>query len=111
MSGELSLLRVAELVRAEGVAAFVAQTGGGVATLYAGDPVGVDSEGFEQFPAVAGPGSFWPSPTFCPGELCVGPDTEGWNVADVDFWESSEGSTVEDVAREILSRVRGVSGV
>jgi hypothetical protein len=56
--GTVSLDRIAQILIEKGVAkAFVDQTGGGVATLFAGEG-GTDSAGDERYALIAGPGYF-----------------------------------------------------
>lgn len=74
---EISLDKIVDLIRATGFEAYVEQTGGGTATIYAGS-VFTDAEGDPRYPVVAGPGWF-EGPTDARGhtaDFCVGPDDD-----------------------------------
>lgn len=92
----LDLDKVVALLKDKGVTAYVAQTGGGTATIYAGEMfyreeervrwngdvkevVGTDR--IERFPALAGPGWFdgpgWTNGRADTSDFCVGPDDDG----------------------------------
>lgn len=77
---EVDMQAVAEIVSRAGVPAYVEQTGGGCATIYAGVTY-KDSEGDERFPAAAGPGWFagphFSQPRASLYEFGVGPDNDG----------------------------------
>lgn len=77
---ELNLDIVVEIVNRHGVPAYVEQTGGGTATIYAGVPY-KDDEGDQRFPAVAGPGWFtepgWRGGRSTLYEFSIGPDDDG----------------------------------
>lgn len=76
----IDLDKVVEHVKATGRYAYVEQTGGNVATIYAGSTY-FDSEGNERWAAVAGPGWF-EGPNWTKGratlfDFVVGPDDDG----------------------------------
>lgn len=63
-----------------GVKAYVEQTGGGCATIYAGEPF-LDPDGDRRYPGLAGPGFFagpgWTLGRGHRGDFTVGPDDDG----------------------------------
>ena len=78
--------RIVELVREAGFAAYVEQTGGACATIYASRRVGPDGyperDASGHFEVAAGPGSWsegWPNgePISSSEDFCVGPDDDG----------------------------------
>lgn len=77
---ELNFDSICELLRAQGIPAYVEQTGGGCATIYAGEPDRTDPD-WPRFAAVAGPGWFegpgWTNGRGDTGEFYVGPDDDG----------------------------------
>lgn len=76
----IDLDAVVDRMKAQGVDAYVEQTGGGVATIYAG-PAYTDAEGDQRWSVVAGPGWFegpgWHAPRADLAEFCYGPDDDG----------------------------------
>lgn len=100
----ISLDHVVSVLRGSGVDGHVEQTGGGVATIYAGPPY-IDTEGFTRYPAVAGPGWFegsgFTDPRADLDEFCVGPDDDGETVTELD----ADG-TVDQVASLITKQVK-----
>lgn len=70
---------LAKALEARGFPAFVAMTGGGVATLYGGPIVGTDEWDGKRYVVAVGPGSYGqdgqPSEGYW-GELFIGPDTD-----------------------------------
>lgn len=107
MSREINLDTVAELVRAEGIACVAEQTGGGVATLFAG----MEDPDTGRRAACAGPGWFerverldFLDPRASDAEFYVGPDDEmGLDAS------SMEGKTDQEIAAAIVAVVRGES--
>ncbi|GAA3386380.1 hypothetical protein [Cryptosporangium minutisporangium] len=59
--GELDLDEIVRLICLADVPAFVGQSGGGTATIYAGHPY-IDEHGDERMTGCAGPGWFLPNP-------------------------------------------------
>lgn len=73
----INMHRVVELVREQGVDAHVENTGGNVATIYAG-PERQDEHGDPRHAALAGPGAILDDRAVADSaELCVGPDDDG----------------------------------
>jgi hypothetical protein len=76
---ELNLTTIVRRVRRAGVHAYLAQTGGGVATIYAG-PVRVEGDA-EYYAVAAGPGWFegagWRNGRADDAEFTVGRDNDG----------------------------------
>jgi hypothetical protein len=97
---------IAHFVSQEGVAAYVEQTGGGVATIYAG-PTRQEPDYGKRFHTVVGPGEYgWgnaPS-VMSLWELFIGPDDFG-QVEGMDAWEMGCRNE-RDVADLILVHVR-----
>lgn len=122
----LDLDKVVALLKDKGVTAYVEQTGGGTATIYAGEKfyreeerirwrgrrgsrtrtkevIGTDL--IERYPALAGPGWFdgpnWTNGRADTSDFCVGPDDDG--VSDplyaTDEWDEAR------VADELLKLV------
>lgn len=83
---EIDMQAVCDDLKAMGIPAFVQQTGGGVATIYAGEPY-TDPIDDEWYPAVAGPGWFdgpgWIRPFANPEDFYIGPDN---NVGDAQVY-------------------------
>jgi hypothetical protein len=105
-SHELSMSRIAAMVREQGVPCFVDQTGGGTATIYAGCPI--PTEDGPVYPVSAGPGSFWAEggPTADDREFSCG--LSEWS-ANEQVWVSEldcEGLSEEQIAAEILRYVQ-----
>jgi len=82
----IDMEKIAELIRRAGYVAYVQQTGGGVATIYAsrtanehGFPHEIDADGHVE--AIAGPGWFegqsWTQPRAALDDFYVGPDDDG----------------------------------
>lgn len=71
---------IAQLLREDDYHAHVAQTGGGTATIYAGN-VYRDDRGDERYPVLIGPGYFrgpgWTNAAGDTDECYVGPDDDG----------------------------------
>ena len=83
MTEEFSMVEVCDKLRARGVPAYVEQTGGGCATIYAGTPVvleGPDAEEFPEYPVMAGPGMFygpgWTDARGLSHDFYVGPSSD-----------------------------------
>ncbi len=77
---ELNLDKVCDLLHKRGIKAYVEQTGGGCATIFAG-PTHIDEYGDERYAAVAGPGWFagpgWLHGRATTDEFGVGRDDDG----------------------------------
>lgn len=77
---DLNMDRVVELLKAKGVSAYVEQTGGGVATIFAG-PSYEEPDYGTRYAACAGPGTYgWRPEDASMGhtdEFCVGADDYG----------------------------------
>lgn len=90
--------------------AYVEQTGGGCATIFAG-PTWKDQYGDEHFYAAAGPG-YWthgwtnPDPANTAlgelGDFHVGPDDGG--MSDTPVWTAMEGETERSIAERIAAQ-------
>lgn len=98
--------RIVELLQAKGVAnAYVEQTGGGCATIYAG-PTHLDGNGDERWAVCAGPGWF----TNGGGafgdraDFYIGPDDDGEAPLD-ELDRPTEDTTDEQVAEMILRQI------
>jgi hypothetical protein len=101
---ELDMEKIVSLVKAQGVPAFVQQTGGGVATIYAG---ATRAEGEDEYFAVAaGPGWFsgprWSEARGDDEDFCVGPDNDG--SAPNDAYTTCKGMDEPVIAAEIVRR-------
>lgn len=98
---------VAEIVSRAGVPAYVEQTGGGCATIFAGVAY-KDAEGDERFPAAAGPGWFtgphFSEPRASLYEFGVGPDNDG-EGGFVDFAQIGA-LDITNIANVIVAQVR-----
>lgn len=107
----IDMNEVARLVEEMGYPAFVQQTGGGTATIYAGDRI-PDPDFDEIYEAAAGPGWFtdatWSQGYGLKTDFYVGPDGET-----DDYWTAPEDCTEQDVAHQIvlvIERVRRERG-
>jgi len=102
MSREVDFDKVVELVKAQGVAAYVEQTGGGCATILAG-PMSEDGHAV----AAAGPGYFdgpgWTCGRGDTDDLYVGPDDQG----ESDSMTADATWNEQRVADELVRVVRG----
>jgi hypothetical protein len=71
---------ICEILRAGDIPAYVEQTGGGCATIYAGVPY-TDEIGDARYPCLAGPGWFagpgWTAGRGWVDEFCYGADDDG----------------------------------
>jgi hypothetical protein len=80
MTDELDLDWFVNLLHAGDIPAFIEQTGGGCATVYAGVPYR-DADSRVRYPCVAGPGWFegrrWTQGRASVDEFTVGPDDDG----------------------------------
>jgi hypothetical protein len=98
-----SLDRLCDVMRAAGFPAYVEHTGGGVATIYAGEPV--DEEGWgPRYVVLVGPGYFEKggSAYVEASDGVLGPDTDGRGVA-----VSLQGFTEAQVGALLLESLRG----
>lgn len=106
---EISLDAVVDILRARGCPAYVEQTGGGCATIYAG-PQYHDTEGNLRWAAVAGPGWFEPH-WGAPGatawatshEFSVGYDDGG--DAPAVFWDLRRLTPSADFVADVIQNV------
>lgn len=108
----LNLDTVVTLVCAAGVPARVLQTGGGVATVYAGRSR-IDADGCDHYTVAAGPGTYGGLRTASTADLdgfCVGPDTDDED-APVRYLTAAEvtGSPEEYAAAVIVETTRQVA--
>lgn len=106
-----SMDAVVDLVRAAGIFACVAQTGGGTATIFAGQSY-IDNEGDERYPSVAGPGYYsWGHGPNAGSlfEFVVGPDDEG--VAGCLDADAVGCRTIADIARLVAAQAGTGPGV
>lgn len=71
-----SMNDLATALESRGLPAFVAMTGGNVATLYAGEAMGTDEWDGSRHVVAVGPGTYGPSSIGYWGELFIGPDTD-----------------------------------
>jgi hypothetical protein len=101
---ELNMETIVALVKAQGIAAYVEQTGGGVATIYAGDTR--TEAGTEYYAVAAGPGRFsgprWSEARGDDEDFCVGPDNDG--SAPNDAYTACKGMDEAAIAAEIVRR-------
>lgn len=106
MTTELNLDFIAELVAKMGVPAEVHMTGGGVATLFAGEP---DDNGY--YPAVLGPGTYSAKAaghsTIDLVESFLGLDGDEDAYIDVASWGAS---SEEDVAKIVVAQAKAGAG-
>lgn len=80
MAEQLNLDEVVRILKDKGIDAYVEQTGGGTATIFAGNQF-IDGYGTNRYQACAGPGWF-EGPNFTEAradtsEFYVGPDDDG----------------------------------
>jgi len=103
---ELDMDRIADLVSKAGVFAYVEQTGGGCATIYAGT-LFKDEHDEERYPVAAGPGVFtgpnWTKPRGLVGDFYIGPDDDGETTTVI---RCTEHDTEETIAALIVSMVK-----
>lgn len=107
--GELDLDAVVRMVRSADVFAYVEQTGGGTATIYAGFRY-TDAAGDERWAACAGPGWFLPDPdTGHPwafgrariDDFYVGPDDE--DAAPTPAAVTNEAAAAAAIVQQVLA--------
>lgn len=101
----VSFDRIVAYVKEAGVEAYVEQTGGGVATIFAGDV------GDDLVPQIAaGPGWFegpgWTNAHALLTEMGVGPYDPDFG----DFWQADLRSTERSIASVIVQRVTAAEG-
>jgi hypothetical protein len=105
---ELNLDTIVEQVRRAGVHAYVAQTGGGVATIYAG-PLRVEGE-LEYYAVAAGPGWFegpgWENGRGDDADFTIGRDNDGSDTSE--SYQGCAGMSEEAIAGEIIRRANEV---
>jgi hypothetical protein len=122
MSKVINLGEVTEGLRKQGIPAYVEQTGGGVATIYAGEPsdreeplyvwqdgvrTQTGTQTVKRWPAVAGPGWFeglWTDANARAqtDEFVIGLDDDG----ESDYTSIDDTWTVDDIVREISKVVQ-----
>lgn len=119
----LDLDEVVRLLKDKGVVAYVEQTGGGTATIYAGEQfqqreetwrwvdgvrVSNGSETVPRYPVIAGPGWFegpgWTHPQADAGDFAIGPDDDGESdpVFTTATW--TEADVAEEIFRQFKER-------
>lgn len=114
MSDTIDMEMIAELVRRAGYVAYVEQTGGGVATIYAsktadakGWPATHEVDGDPRFEAVAGPGWFekpgWLEPRGSLADFYVGIDDQG----ETEPYAATASDNEASLAQKILETLRG----
>jgi hypothetical protein len=102
----INLDKIVEILKAQGIPAYVEQTGGGCATIFAGVKFFDPGDGYDRYPAVAGPGWF-EGPDYTEARACHEEFSIGWD----DSGESNstyiakEGDTEEVLAAEIAKVV------
>jgi hypothetical protein len=120
----LDLDAVVDILHKNDVEAYVEQTGGGTATIYAGKQADheepryvwrdgvreqVGTETWARFPVIAGPGWFegpgWSKGRADTGDFTIGPDDDGESD---DIFTASDADNEATVAAEILRRHREV---
>lgn len=102
---EFDMHEVVKLVEAQGIAAFVMQTGGGCQSIFAG-PSHIDAEGDERHVVICGVGSGTMFSEIAVGDFTdfsIGRDDNG--VSD-DFVCTDETWTVQMIADEIVKRAK-----
>lgn len=109
-ANEIDLDALAAAVRDLGFHAYVEQTGGGCATLFAGEEH-PDAHGDKRWDAGAGPGWFdgpgWTNARASigqGGDFCVGPDDDGDDPESVSWIQP--GASLADIAALIAAQVR-----
>ena len=103
---ELNLDAIVGRIRRAGVHAFVAQTGGGVATIYAG-PVRAE-DGLEYYAVAAGPGRFegpgWRNGRADNADFTICRDNDGSDPPESE--QSCTGMSEEAIAEHIIRRAK-----
>lgn len=103
---QLDMDKIVSLVNAQGVAAYVQQTGGGVATIYAGETRTVC--GADYYAVAAGPGLFsgpgWSNPRADNEDFSIGPDNDG--SAPGTAYRYCNGMDEHAIATEIVRRAK-----
>lgn len=107
MTSTIDMDAVADLLNVAGVAAYVEQTGGGCATIYAG-PTHTDEHGDERYAVVAGPGWFdgpaWTCARAAVGDFYIGPDDDGENVDAVTVATTADPASIVRLITAQLAR-------
>lgn len=101
MTHELNMDRISKLVEDSGVPCFVEMTGGGVATIYAGEPKD------DVWPACAGPGTFGYDSGPSLGddrEFSIGPDAMAPDADLFNDYIDCAGKTEAEIAALIVER-------
>lgn len=101
----VSMARIAQIVREAGHSCYVAQSGGGCATIYAGEQSENENDNGRPFyPVVAGVGSFWETgqPAYN-AEFGIGPDDEQWTPEA--HYSATDTDTAETLAAEIIRQL------
>lgn len=106
--GTLNLDTICTLLRERGIPAYVEQTGGGVATIYAGEQNIPDPSGeWMRWQALAGPGWFegpgWSNGRGHTSDFAIGPDDDGETrpLFASDDWDETR------VAEELAAVIKG----
>ncbi len=94
----ISLTKIAQIINAAAVPAFVGQTGGGVATLFIGTPSG------GNYPLVAGPGEFSEDgeAVIYFGDFCYGREVNGEIVSPQFITEGDEAAIAQTFLKILL---------
>jgi hypothetical protein len=110
LTREIDMQEVVDELHRRGVHAYVEQTGGGVATIYAGPQHEDEDEGM-RWAALAGPGwfeggsdgrSLFTLPRADLADFYVGPDDDGETQ---DIWQANTETTVQQVADAVCAEV------
>lgn len=104
---DIDMQAIVNQLKERGIDAYVEQTGGGVATIFAGESFEViegSGEPYRRWPAVAGPGWFdgpgWTLPKADGDDFYVGRDDDGESPY-------TEAHTVESAVAAIAALVEG----
>lgn len=107
MTNTIDMQRICDLLNTQGITAYVEQTGGGTATIYAGESF-TDKHGDPRHPVLAGPGWFdgpaWTQPHGDPTDFYIGPDDDG--ESDISEIEVAPTVTEEQAAERIADLIR-----
>lgn len=116
-----SLDAVVAALRDASIPAYVAQTGGGIATIFAGTPVKAtttdhlnEPHEYDQYPILAGPGWFegpgWTDGHASTAEFYIGPDDDDDNYVTLADVFTDDGDAVATAVRLITEAVRTAEG-
>lgn len=100
----LDLDKVCDLLKERNIPAYVEQTGGGCATIYAGEPDRTDPQ-WPRYKALAGPGWFegpgWSNGRADTSDFYVGPDDDGEGGYVISQADWTEADAAEAIAKQV----------